>query len=101
MAKNKKMDDSASDDLNNGEENQESTEVKVKEVSMPPLKKYVPEDKLSFDSFFAYAIKKHENQVRPDHYRAMKIFLIEKNHAMIDSKEGFCEAFKIYGLTLD
>lgn len=72
-----------------------------KKARMPPLKKGVKEGEITFDIFFAWSIKKSPNVIRPDHYRAMKVFLISKSHAMIDTKEGFCQIFKQYGLNLE
>ena len=55
---------------------------------------------MAFDAFFSYMIRKYPKQVRIDHYKPLKSFLISKNHGMIDTKEGFTSIFKEYGLNL-
>lgn len=60
-----------------------------------------PKDtRVSWNVFFAWAIKMHPTQVKVEHYRAMKTFLASKNHAMLDTRAGFIETFRSYGLDL-
>ena len=72
-----------------------------KEAKLPKMEKGIPSGKLTFDIFFAYAIKKFPDQVKVNHYRAMRNYLKQKGHAMIDTKDGFCESFKAYGLVIE
>lgn len=94
------------DDSDNLFENTESNQVfnevdvKNKHAKIPQIIKGIPQGKITFDIFFAYGIKKFPDQIKVDHYRAMKNYLKQKNNAMIDTKDGFCESFKSYGLNI-
>lgn len=77
-------------------------ETKAKSnARLPKIEKGIPDGKITFDIFFAYCIKKYPEQVKVDHYRAMKNYLAQKNCATIDTKQGFCASFKGYGLSIE
>lgn len=75
--------------------------LKNKNAKLPKMDKGIPTGKLTFDIFFAYCIKKYPESVKVSHYRAMKNYLKGQGRAMIDSKDGFCESFRAYGLIIE
>lgn len=85
------------------EEVEEEKPVKkqIKSAKLPKMDKGIAKGKLTFDIFFAYCIKKYPKQIKVDHYRAMKDYLRHKGYAMIDTKQGFSESFKAYGLNIE
>lgn len=79
----------------------ETTSAEKPNARLPKMDKGIPAGKLTFDIFFAYCIKKYPESVKVSHYRAMKNYLKGQGYAMIDSKDGFCESFKSYGLIIE